>query len=182
VNIAGTPIETLLACGYAVFLALVAALLEVVARHSHRRTQALPTTGFTYNPHLDLWTCPTGRPLHRCDSDPHRRAVRYRAQAHHCNACTIKHRCTDSDEGRTIEHSPDSWLQSGLRQFHRGLSLVLLVLAFLVLMVELFRQSAFPQQLAIGLLAICIGGSGIRLLTTLKFPDLRGRHETLPNG
>jgi len=166
----GARIEALLACGYAIFLALLAAILEFVARYSHRRTQALPTVGFTYHRNLDLWTCPTGQSLHRAESDPQRRAVRYRAQAHHCNACVIKNRCTDSDEGRVIEHFPDSWLQSGLRQFHRGLSLALLLLAFVVLVLELLRQSELPEQIGIATLAICIGGSGMRLLHTVRSP------------
>jgi Transposase DDE domain len=163
-------IEALLACGYAIFLTFVAAALEFVARYSHRRTQALPTVGFTYHGHLDLWVCPTGQSLHRADVDVQRRVVRYRAQAHHCNACAIKHQCTDSDEGRVLEHHPDSWLQSGLRQFHRGLSLTLLLLAFVVIVLELLRQSGRPEQIGLATLAMCIGGSGMRLLHTVRSP------------
>src|SRR5215467_3624827 len=100
----GTGVEGLLAAGYAVFLGGTAAILETAARHSHRRSQTIQTTGFTYDHKFDRWICPVGQSLHRKDTVWERKVVRYRAQAHHCNNCAIKHRCTDSDEGRVIEH------------------------------------------------------------------------------
>ena len=36
-----------------------------------------------------------------------------------------------------IEHQADLWLQSGLRKFHRGISLMLLFLAFFISVVEI---------------------------------------------
>jgi hypothetical protein len=158
-----TGAETLVVGGYAIFLALTAAVLEGVARHSHRRAQSIQRTGFTYDRKIDLWTCPAGQPLHRAETVWERKAVRYRAEAHRCNACSIKFRCTDSDEGRMIEHQTDSWLQSGLHQFHRGLSLTLLLLAFLVLIIEILRQSGLSERVALGALAAAIGSSGARL-------------------
>jgi hypothetical protein len=82
--------------------------------------------------------------LHRIDTVWEQKVTRYRAQAHHCNHRAIKHRCTDSDEGRVIEHQVDSWLQSGLRQFHRGISLMLF-LPFLISVIEILRQSGAEQ-------------------------------------
>jgi hypothetical protein len=154
----GGTVEALLAGGYAIFLAAAATGLELIGRHAHRRSHALPTTGFTYHRNLDLWICPTGRPLHRTHSDDGGRVLRYRADARLCNECPIKHRCTNSDDGRLVEHYPDSWLQSGLRLFHRGLSVTLLVLAFLVLIVEVFRQRCATPEIALAVLAIVVGG------------------------
>jgi len=159
--------EGLFAAGYALFLAGTAAILELVARHSHRRTEAIRTTGFAYNHELDLWICPVGQPLHRVETIWERRLARYRAHAHHCNNCAIKHRCTDSDEGRVIEHQTDSWLQSGLRQFHRGISLMLLFLAFLISVVEILRQSGF-EQAGLGTLAAVIGACCLRVAASLR--------------
>jgi len=80
------------------------------------------------------------------------RLVRYRAPAHICNACSIKHFCTASDEGREIEHNPDSWLESEIARFHRGISLALLFLAGLLLVVEMIRpeadRAAHPERLS----------------------------------
>jgi hypothetical protein len=50
---------------------------------------------------------------------------------------SIKHLCTESEEGREIEHHPDSWLESEIARFHRGISLALLFLAGLLLVVEM---------------------------------------------
>jgi hypothetical protein len=63
------------------------------------------------------------KPLQLCAA-----LVRYRAPAHICNACSIKHLCTESEGGREIEHNPDSWLESEIARFHRGVSLALPVL------------------------------------------------------
>jgi hypothetical protein len=74
--------------------------------------------------------------------------IRYRAAAHVCNACSIKHLCTESEEGREIEHNPDSWLESEIARFHRGISLALLFLAGLLLVVEMIRHQR-PMELLI---------------------------------
>jgi nitrate reductase gamma subunit len=163
----GTAIEGLFAAGYALFLAATAAVLELIARHSHRRAQAIQTTGFTYDRKFDHWICPVGQPLHRIETVWERKVARYRAQAHHCNNCAIKHHCTDSDEGRVIEHQVDSWLQSGLRQFHRGISLMLLFLAFLISVIEILRQSGI-EQASLGTLAAVIGAACLKLAATIR--------------
>ena len=68
------------------------------------------------------------------------RVVRYRAPAHTCNGCPIKSHCTDSDTGREISVSLDPWLSSAIGRFHRGISLVLLILAVLIMTIELLRH------------------------------------------
>ena len=45
----GIDVEVLLGAGYAIFLALVAAAFELLARHSHQRTQRVRTVGFSYH-------------------------------------------------------------------------------------------------------------------------------------
>ncbi len=159
----GLDIDALLASGYAAFLALVAATLELVARHSHRRTQRIRTTGFSYHPALDVWKCPNGQHLYRTEVAPEATVVRYRAQAHQCNSCPIKYRCTDSEEGRVIEVQADSWLQSELRRFQRGLSLTLLLLADLILVVTILRQNNLQDRMLLLLPLLCITGAGLRL-------------------
>ncbi len=156
-------ISTLLACGYAVFLALLAAGFEFIARHSHHRTQRLRTVGFSYHSDLDLWKCPNDKYLYRAEVARESTAVIYRAAAHHCNSCPIKSRCTDSDEGRSIEVQPDSWLQSELRKFHRGLSLTLLLLADLILLATMVSRNNAADEILAALLLLCITVPGIRL-------------------
>ncbi len=143
------PPEVWLALGYALFLAGVAAALELLARHTHRRAERYHTIGFTYHHGLDVWICPTGQHLHRHTAHPEGRAARYRAPAHTCNACSIKHRCTDSDQGREIVQTSHLWLETEVGRFHRGLSLALLLLAQIILLIELLRPSALGERAAL---------------------------------
>src|SRR5262249_12634843 len=82
---------------------------------------------------LDYFECPAGRQLIQLAADPHRGVIAYRAPAADCNHCTLKFNCTDSDDGRTIERRLDSWIDSELRRFHRGISLTLFLLAAVLL-------------------------------------------------
>ncbi len=123
----------LLTAGYAVLLVGIAFTLELLARRSHKLAQQIHVVGFSYHPELDTWKCPTGQHLSRKTTDERRRVVLYQAPGHICNKCHCKPDCTDSDDGRQIEHHLDSWLKSELRRFHRGLSLVLLLLAAVLL-------------------------------------------------
>jgi hypothetical protein len=91
------PIEVLVAAGYAVFLVVVAIVLERLARHSHQRSEQFQVAGFKFHKRADHWECPTGQLLSRQEIDHHRRFVRYQAPSHVCNKCHIKENCTDSD-------------------------------------------------------------------------------------
>jgi hypothetical protein len=158
-------IEVLLAGAYAVLLILIALSLELIARYSHVRSEKMRIAGFRYIRQHDIWECPTGQHLRPVASDYSRRSVRYRALAHACNACSIKHLCTDSDKGREIEHNPESWLQSELARFHRGLSLTLLLLAGLLLLVEVIRHERPMELLVLGgiLVPIILVGTQLAL-------------------
>ena len=156
-------IEVLLAGGYSIFLILVAFSLEIVARYSHRRSERVRVAGFKYQPQHDIWECPTGEHLRPVASDFARRLVRYRAPAHACNACSLKQICTGSDTGREIEHNPNSWLESELSRFHRGISLSLLLLAELLLVIEMIRHQRTTELLLLGFLLVPITLFGAQL-------------------
>ena len=156
----GIDTEILVVVAYSLFLLLAAACLEGVARHSHRRSERLHVAGFRYDTSADLWICPNNETLFRAEADYTRGAVVYRAAAHACNSCAMKSRCTDSSEGRVIEHRPHSWLDSELRRFHRGISLLLIGLGVVVLFAELLRYSGQKDRLVAGgalLLIVCFG-------------------------
>src|SRR6516162_935266 len=152
----GMHIEVVLAAAYALLLVGVAAVLEYLARHSHRRSEHYRNSGFTYKRKLDVWECPTGHHLTRVQTDFERKIARYRAPAHKCNVCHCKKDCTDSHDGRELESRLDSWVQSELRRFHRGISLVLLLLASLILAAEIFRYHAVADWILLGLLLLSI--------------------------
>ena len=165
-------LEYVLALGYAVFLLAVALLLEMVARYAHQRSLRMSTVGFTYHPDSDTWRCPEDQHLFPVFSDPVKGSVTYRAPAAACNACRSKAACTDSSSGREIEHKSAPSLQYGMRHFHRGLSLTLLVLANLILAVEILRTNGFYPRFLLVVVLILFCAIGIYLSSALA-PALR---------
>jgi hypothetical protein len=51
----------------------------------------------------------------------------------------------------------DSWVESELRRFHRGVSLALVFLATVILISEIFRHSEFRELTLVGCLLIPVG-------------------------
>lgn len=164
-------LEVFLAAGYAGFLILVASLLEWLGRHSHRRSGQFRTAGFKYHHQLDVWECPTGRHLHRHGLDPARKIRRYRASAHHCNACHQKAACTDSHDGREIVHHSEDWIETQAGRFHRVLSLTLALLALVILGIEMFRHPTSPKLELLGCMLILVLARGRAWLRQLRRRD-----------
>ncbi|HWG37514.1 MAG TPA: transposase [Terriglobales bacterium] len=151
------PATAWLSAAYAALLAATAAALEWTARRVHRRAESYKTAGFSYEREHDRWRCPTGNLLHRRSADHHRARVIYRAPAHLCNGCSLKHQCTDSDQGRTLVIAPEAWVGSTMERFHRGLSLALLLLAELVLAAGYWlRPNWLPMVLLLALGAVAL--------------------------
>jgi len=165
-------LEYVLALGYAVFLLAVALLLEVVARYAHQRSLRMSTVGFTYRPDSDTWRCPEDQHLFRVFSDPVKGSVTYRAPAAACNACRSKAACTDSSSGREIERKSAPSLQYGMRYFHRGFSLTLVVLANLILAVEILRTNGFYARSLLVVVLILFCAIGMYLSSALP-PTMR---------
>lgn len=153
----GIHIEVVLAASYAIVLVGIAFILELLARHSHQRSERYRNSGFVYMQDMDVWKCPASRQLQRTATDYQRRVVLYRAPADACNACALKKNCTDSNDGRLLKRHLDSWVESELRRFHRGISLVLLVLATLILVAETVRHGESREVLFVVCLLVPIG-------------------------
>ena len=156
---AGVPLECILMAGYALSLALIALLLESLARLAHRRSLTRSTAGFTYHPDRDIWRCPQDQHLFPVFSDSASGRVIYRAPAATCNACASKPACTDSSHGREIERSNWSQLEYGMKQFHRGVSLMLLILASVILVIELFRTGGLYPRVVLASTLALFGGT-----------------------
>ena len=164
--ISGVHIEVVLVATYAIFLVGVAFVLELLAQHSHKRSERYRNSGFVYFHEMDLWECPAGRQLLRTETDYQRRIVHYRAPADTCNACSLKNNCTDSNEGRLLNSHLDSWVESELRRFHRGISLVLLLLATIILVAEAVRHDAPRDLVIVGCLLLPVGLTGTKLFAS----------------
>lgn len=142
--------EALVLGGYALFLLGAAATLDLLASHSHRRTELYRTAGFRYHDHLDAWECPEGQHLWPLELDRERRLVRYRGKPQICNACPRKEACTDSDEGREIVRLLDDWPRLEAGRFHRALALTLIALAALMAVAALVRHHDLAEAATLG--------------------------------
>ncbi len=158
--LASVNIEVLLAAGYAVFLMVIAFALEAAARFAHRRADRFRVSDFTYHSDLDIWECPAGERL--LPAEPRR----YRAPARSCNACSLKHACTDSPRGREIVISPLGWLETEIGRFHRGMSMGLLVLVGWLIAFEAARHWDASDLRVLGGVLMIAAVFGVRLATT----------------
>jgi hypothetical protein len=146
--VVGLHFEIFLATGYAAFLLGVSLGLDLLARHSHARSERYRTAGFTYHHAHDAWICPEGQILLRSEIDHQRRLIRYRGRPQICNHCPAKSDCTDSDDGREVVRAIDPWPHSEAGRFHRGISLAVASIAGLILAAEAIRNHA-PSELAV---------------------------------
>jgi hypothetical protein len=144
-------VEVFLAAGYALFLLGVSLGLDLLARHSHNRSERYRTAGFTYHHKSDAWICPEGQHLLRSEVDHERRLIRYRGRPQICNYCPTKSDCTDSDEGREVVHAVDPWPHSEAGRFHRGISLTVVLIAGLILGAEAIHNHALSELAALGI-------------------------------
>jgi hypothetical protein len=173
--------EAVLGAGYAGFLVLAAVTIEWLSAHTHRRALRYRTAGFSYDAVQEHWKCPEGEHLWPHEFDTERRLVRYRAKAHICNRCPVKDACTDSDDGREVVRPMDPWPHSEAGRFHRGLSLVLIVLALLVLVAVGARHHELSEAaLLLGVFGVAVA-AGRRLLRDFRshpadFPDATPGH------
>lgn len=161
-------VEPLLAGGYAILLVLIASLLEWLARHSQKRSDRYEMAGFRFHHDRDSWECPQGAQLERSEVDHALRVIRYRAPADTCNGCSIKAHCTNSERGRTISIPLDPWVRSAAARFQRGISLVLLTLADLIVAIELLRHGHGGEGWALAGLVAGISLAGLSLAGRLR--------------
>ena len=107
--------------------------------------------------------------------------MRYRAKAHICNGCPRKSACTDSDSGREVIRPLDPWPHSEAGRFHRGISLMLVALAVMVLIVAGVRNNAPAEAALLGAVLVAALVTGRLLLRDFRrhpagFPEPAPSH------
>jgi hypothetical protein len=150
VNVDNVAPEVLIVGAYAVALLVVAAVLDSLGKHTQRRSERYRTSGFRYLPQHDAWTCSEDQMLWPMDYDEKHHLVRYRAKASICNSCHVKADCTSSANGREVTRAVAPWPHSEAGRFHRGISLLLVGLAGLLILVASARHLQ-PSTLVLGL-------------------------------
>jgi hypothetical protein len=171
----GIATESLLAVGYALFLALAALCLDILARHSHRRAELYRTAGFDYLESVDAWECPEGERLHRVETDLAMRLARYRARPSVCNACPRKADCTDSDRGREVTRALDPWPHSEAGRFHRAIAVSMVGFGILVIGAAMALHHGAADLAVLGAALLLCVATGLYLLA-----DLRGTPTGFP--
>jgi hypothetical protein len=174
----GVHVEVFLAAGYAAFLLGLALGVDLMARRSHARSERYRTAGFTYHPTHDAWICPEDQILTRTETDHELRLVRYRARSQICNHCPVKDDCTDSEHGREVVRAMDPWPHSEAGRFHRGISLVVALIAGLILAAEILRNHAPPELAVLGAALAVVALTLWHLhaafrITPANFPDFQ---------
>ncbi|MEP6462862.1 MAG: hypothetical protein ABJC62_05470 [Frankiaceae bacterium] len=157
------PAEVLLIGGYAVALLGVAVGLDWLGKHTASRADRFRTAGFRYHPTHDAWVCPRDEMLWPSGYDAELHLLRYRAKPSVCNACPVKAACTSSAHGREITRPLAPWPHSEAGRFHRGLSLVLVGLAAMLVVATAVGHR---DPLSLGLLGAVLlmaGAVGYRL-------------------
>jgi hypothetical protein len=101
-----------------------------------------------------------GQQLWPKEVDHELRVIRYRAKGPVCNACPIKSECTDADDGRELTVTLDPWPHSEAGRFHRGIALVLVVLAATFIVIEAARHHAAGDLTALAAVAAAVAGTG----------------------
>ncbi|HSH79782.1 MAG TPA: IS1182 family transposase [Herpetosiphonaceae bacterium] len=83
-----------------------------------QRTPFFGKQRFTYEADQDQYRCPNGAILPRRKAKYTERVIVYRAEAEICNACPLKAKCTESDQGRMVtRHFDESYLEL-VRSYH----------------------------------------------------------------
>jgi hypothetical protein len=166
--------EAVFVGGYVLALLVIALVMEWTARFSHERIHRVKTIGFHYHAHLDAWQCSEGTFLWRVKQPAEVPVVRYHAKAEICNACRLKPRCTDSEDGRTLVRPGASWPHTEMARFQRVLSASLVLLAFLLCVVEAARQAHPAVRMPFGGGAVVCAVLALRegkRLRSVRTPD-----------
>ena len=183
----GVATESLLAAGYGILLALAAIGLDLLARHSHRRSELYRTAGFSFLESADAWQCPEGERLPRVETDMQQRLARYRARAQACNVCPSKCNCTDSDSGREVTRPLDPWPHSEAGRFHRVIAIAMVGFGCLVIFAGAALHPGAADIAVLGAALLLCSGVGLYLLADLRstpagfpWPDGKRDHSASP--
>ena len=83
-----------------------------------QRTPFYGKQRFTYEANQDQYRCPHGAPLPRRKVKYTEQVIVYQAEAETCNACPLKTKCTESDQGRMVKRHFDEAYLELVRSYH----------------------------------------------------------------
>lgn len=143
-----TPsVTVLLVSGYAALLLVIAWAFDHMGRRSAKRSAAWRTGNFVYHEDQDAWRCHEDQWLWPASFDPDKRVIRYQGQHAICGRCPSKDECSPTPGPRELTRQLDPWPHSEAGRFHRGIALVPVALAVLVVLVAGVRHHAATELL-----------------------------------
>ncbi len=116
-------------CAYSAVLLTIAWLVDHMGKRSAARAASWRTGNFIYHDDQDAWKCHQDEWLYPVAFDPDKRVIRYQGQHEICGRCPIKDECSPSPGPREITRMVDPWPHSEAGRFHRGIALVIAVIA-----------------------------------------------------
>ncbi len=147
-GLAAPSVSVALVAAYALLLLAIAWGFDVMSQRVAKRSNAWRTGKFKYHETHDAWVCPEDQLLWPKSFDPENRVMRYRGSPSVCNACPVKSTCTTSDQGREVTREFDPWPYSEAGRFHRGISVMVAVVA-VVLPALMFFGAHNPADLLV---------------------------------
>ncbi|MEI2715188.1 MAG: hypothetical protein V9G04_18325 [Nocardioides sp.] len=142
-------VAVVLVAAYALCLLAVAWGFDLMSRRVAKRSNEWRTGNFVYHEDHDAWQCPEDQWLWPKSFDPENRVMRYRATPSICNACPVKDTCTTSGHGREITREYDPWPYSEAGRFHRGISVMVAVVALVLPLGMLFGAHSITDLLVL---------------------------------
>ncbi|GMA19431.1 hypothetical protein MM440_12925 [Arsenicicoccus piscis] len=135
----------LLLAGYSVALLVVAWVFDGLGKKSSARSASWRTGNFVYHEDRDAWKCHQDEWLWPASFDPDKRVIRYQGQHAICGRCPAKTECSPTPGPREITKAVDPWPHSEAGRFHRGIALVLAVIAVFLPAGMLLADHAVPD-------------------------------------
>ncbi|HNI71456.1 MAG TPA: hypothetical protein PKX56_06140 [Marmoricola sp.] len=115
--------------GYSLCLLAIAWAVDVLGMRSAHKSAQWRTGNFLYHEDQDAWQCHEDQWLWPASFDPEKRVIRYEGQHAICGRCPAKDECSPTPGPREITRQLDPWPHSEAGRFHRGISLVIAIIA-----------------------------------------------------
>ncbi len=146
--------------GYSLCLLIIAWVVDVMGMRSAHKSAQWRTGNFLYHEDQDAWQCHEDQWLWPASFDPEKRVIRYEGQHAICGRCPAKDECSPTPGPREITRQLDPWPHSEAGRFHRGISLVIAIIAvFLPMFMLLVGGATTPGEFVV--LAVMVTVTGI---------------------
>lgn len=145
--------------GYSMCLLIIAWIVDVLGMRSAHKSAQWRTGNFLYHSDQDAWQCHEDQWLWPASFDPEKRVIRYEGQHAICGRCPAKEECSPTPGPREITRQLDPWPHSEAGRFHRGISLIIAIVAvFLPLFMLIIGGASSAGEYVVLLVMVAVCG------------------------